>query len=54
MRYIGQESYEHIADQLGKSPHHVRALCARAMDRLRDTFMRGRPYPDKEVSDVKN
>ncbi len=54
MRYIRQESYEHIADQVGKSPHHVRALCARAMDRLRDTLMRGRSYPDKEVSDVKN
>jgi RNA polymerase sigma factor (sigma-70 family) len=54
MRYIRQESYEHIAEQLGRSPHHVRALCARAMDRLRNTLMRGRPYPDQEVSDVKD
>ena len=54
MRYIQQESYEHIAGQLGRSPHHVRALCARAMNRLRNTLVRARPHPDKELSDVKN
>lgn len=36
MRYIEQKSYDDIAGQLGKSSHHVRALCSRAMSRLRD------------------
>lgn len=35
LRYIQQESYEQIAGQLGKTPHHVRALCSRAMNALR-------------------
>ena len=35
LRYIQQESYEGIARQLGKTPHHVRALCSRAMGALR-------------------
>jgi RNA polymerase sigma factor (sigma-70 family) len=38
MRYIQQDSYEAIAEQLGKTPHQVRALCFRAMKRLRDTL----------------
>ena len=38
MRYIQQDSYEAIAEQLGKTPHQVRALCFRAMNRLRDTL----------------
>ncbi len=36
MRYIEQKSYDDIAGQLGKSSHHVRTLCSRAMSRLRD------------------
>ena len=36
MRYIQQESYDNIAEQLGKTPHHVRALCSRAVIRLRE------------------
>jgi RNA polymerase sigma-70 factor (ECF subfamily) len=36
MRYIEQKSYDDIAGELGKSSHHVRALCSRAMSRLRD------------------
>lgn len=36
MRYIEQKSYENIAGELGKSSHHVRTLCSRAMNRLRD------------------
>jgi RNA polymerase sigma-70 factor (ECF subfamily) len=36
LRYIEQESYERIAEQLGKTPHHVRALCSRAMSALRN------------------
>lgn len=38
MRYIQQDTYEVIAEQLGKTPHQVRALCFRAMNRLRDTL----------------
>ena len=36
MRYIQQDTYEVIAEQLGKTPHQVRALCFRAMKRLRN------------------
>ena len=36
LRYIEQKSYDDIAGELGKSSHHVRALCSRAMSRLRD------------------
>jgi RNA polymerase sigma factor (sigma-70 family) len=35
MRYIQQEPYENIAEQLDKTVHHVRALCSRASMRLR-------------------
>jgi len=38
MRHIQQESYEAIAEQLGKTPHQVRALCFRAMRHLRETL----------------
>ena len=36
MRYIQEESYDYIAEQLGKTAHHVRALCSRASNRLRN------------------
>lgn len=36
MRYIQQESYDYIAEQLGKTAHHVRALCSKASNRLRN------------------
>ncbi|MDH7599917.1 MAG: sigma-70 family RNA polymerase sigma factor [Sedimentisphaerales bacterium] len=35
LRYIQQQSFEEIAQQTGKTPHHVRALCSRAMARIR-------------------
>ncbi len=35
MRYIQQKPYEYIAGQLGKTVHHVRALCSRASTRIR-------------------
>ena len=35
LRYIEQYSYESIAEQTGKTAHHVRALCSRALTRLR-------------------
>ena len=36
MRYIQQEPYDNIAEQLGKTAHHARALCSRALNRLRN------------------
>jgi len=34
-RYIQQESYEHIAEQMGTTSHRVRAICSRAVNHLR-------------------
>ena len=36
MRYIQEEPYDYIAKQLGKTAHHVRALCSKALNRLRN------------------
>jgi RNA polymerase sigma-70 factor, ECF subfamily len=36
MRYIEQKSYDDIAGELGKNSHQIRALCSRAISRLRD------------------
>ncbi len=38
MRYIQEQSYDYIAEQLGKTSHHVRALCSRALNRLRNVL----------------
>lgn len=35
MRYIQQESYERIAEQMGTTSHQVRAICSRAVSHLR-------------------
>jgi RNA polymerase sigma factor (sigma-70 family) len=35
MRYIQQESYDAIAEQMGRTPHQVRAMCSRAVHDLR-------------------
>lgn len=35
MRYVEQYSFDQIAQETGKTPHHVRALCSRAMARVR-------------------
>jgi RNA polymerase sigma-70 factor (ECF subfamily) len=48
MRYIQQESYENIAEQLGKSSHHVRALCSRAIGQLRDALGSNEHKPTKK------
>jgi RNA polymerase sigma-70 factor (ECF subfamily) len=48
LRYIQQESYEEIARQLGKTPHHVRTICSRAMSVLRDRVLKD----TKEVQHV--
>jgi RNA polymerase sigma-70 factor (ECF subfamily) len=36
MRYIEQQSFDQIAQETGKTPHHVRALCSRALSKVRD------------------
>lgn len=36
MRYIQQESYEEIAQQLGKKPQHMRSVCSKAVAQLRE------------------
>ncbi len=36
MHYIEQESYEEIAQRLGKKPQYMRSLCSKAMARLRE------------------
>jgi len=38
MRYIQQQQYDDIAQQMGKTPHQVRALCHKAINRMRDIF----------------
>ena len=37
-RYIQQESYDHIAEQMGKTSHQVRAMCSRTLNQLRVTL----------------
>ena len=39
LRYIEQESYEKIAQQLGKKPQHMRSVCAKAMAQLRESLV---------------
>lgn len=50
LRYMEQEPYERIAEQLGKTPHHVRALCSRAMSALRNCVVED----EKEVQHVED
>jgi RNA polymerase sigma factor (sigma-70 family) len=55
MRYIQQESYEYIAEQMGKTPHHVRALCSRALGHLREILGSNQPpSSSKEANDVEH
>jgi len=35
-RYLEQSSYEQIAHQLGKNPSHIRSLCSKTLQKLRD------------------
>ena len=35
LRHIQQEPYETIADQLGRTPHQVRALCHKTVEQIR-------------------
>ena len=45
MHYIEQDSYEEIAQRLGKKPQHIRSVSAKALARLREllTGQRNRP-----------
>ena len=38
MRYIQQEPYSYIAEQLGKTTHHIRGLCYKARAKLQNTL----------------
>ena len=38
LRYLEQNAYEEIAEQLGKTVHQVRGLCSRAMSTLRSAL----------------
>jgi DNA-directed RNA polymerase specialized sigma24 family protein len=40
MHYIEQESYEEIGQRLGKKPQYMRALCNKAVARLREIMTR--------------
>ena len=40
MRHIEQNSFEQVAQEVGKTPHHVRALSSRALARVRDICSR--------------
>ena len=55
LRHIEQNSYEEIAEQLGKTVHQVRALCFRAMNTLRDVLgCDHAPADGKEVQHVED
>jgi len=53
MRYIQQQSYDDIAEQMEKTPHHVRAICSKAINRLRDLLGANRQkLTEKEIYNV--
>ena len=55
MRYIQQEPYDYIAEQLGKTSHHVRAMCSKALNHLRNMLGHNRQKSSgKETHNVKN
>jgi RNA polymerase sigma-70 factor (ECF subfamily) len=54
MRYLQQESYDNIAEQLGKTSHQVRALCSRAIRNLRDVLGFNEQKSSKEIHNVSN
>lgn len=43
MRYIQQQSVDYIAEQMGKTSHQVRALCHKALTRVRDLLNSDQP-----------
>jgi RNA polymerase sigma-70 factor (ECF subfamily) len=55
MRYLQQESYDNIAEKLGKTSHHVRALCSRAIRHIRTVLDSNEHKPsEKEIHNVTN
>ena len=55
MRYIQQQSTDDIAEQLGKTPHQVRALCYKVLSHLRDVLGSDQSSSSgKELHDVEN
>ena len=55
MRYIQEKPYDYIAEQLGRTPHQVRALCSKALSHLRDILGQNQlPSFRKEAHDVEN
>lgn len=53
MRYVLQQSYDYIAGELDRTPHQVRALCAKALGHLRRVLASDRAEPlQKESHDV--
>jgi len=45
LRYVQQHSFEQIAEETGKTPHHVRALCSRAVTKVRGICSKAVPRP---------
>jgi RNA polymerase sigma factor (sigma-70 family) len=45
MHYIEQESYEEVAQRLGKKPQHIRSVCAKALARLRQLLTGAKNLP---------
>jgi len=55
LRYIQQEPYDYIAEQLGKTVHHTRALCSRASTRIRHILERNHSQSFiRETNNVQN
>jgi len=53
MRYIQQQSYDDIAKQMEKTPHHVRAICSKALNRLRELLgTNQQKTTEKEIHNV--
>jgi RNA polymerase sigma-70 factor (ECF subfamily) len=53
MRYIQQQSYDDIAEQMEKTPHHVRAICSKALNRLRNSLGANQhKVTEKEIHNV--
>ncbi|MFH1719104.1 MAG: sigma-70 family RNA polymerase sigma factor [Planctomycetota bacterium] len=55
MRYIQQQSYDDIAEQMGRTSHQVRAMCSRALSHLRKLIGSNHRKPaEKEIENVEN
>ena len=54
MRHVQQESYETVAEQLGKTPHQARALCHKAIEQIRSALNGTHPGRRKEDHHARN